>query len=208
MLALVLLPLLALRRSGLRAANATRHMLFFCGVGSGFMLLEISMIQRLVLFLGHPTYSLTVVLFCFLFFAGLGSAWSGRFVRDQTRGVRGAVIAICLISVIYLALLPMVLGWLLQFSLTVRVLAAICLLAPLNFVMGMPFPLALSRLKNLEPQLVPWAIGANGGASVIGSILAVIIAMETGFTIVGAIALAIYAIGMVAATTGPLASRS
>ena len=59
----------------------------FMAVGAGFMFLEISMIQRLILFLGHPTYSLTVVLFCFLFFAGLGSLWSGRWANDTTRGI-------------------------------------------------------------------------------------------------------------------------
>lgn len=207
-LLLVLAPLFWLKRDQLRTAHVGRHLLFFLSVGAAFMFLEISMIQRLVLFLGHPTYSLTVVLFCFLFFAGLGSLWSGRFVRDPVRGVRRAVIGLCAVSIVYLIVLGPILSALLDLSLTGRVLVTIGLLAPLNFLMGMPFPLALTRLKSTDPQLVPWAIGANGGASVIGSVLAVVIAMETGFATVMVVSLAVYFIGMLATTTGPLATSS
>ena len=195
--ALVLAPLFLLRGAGLRTHHAGRHLALFLAVGAGFMFLEISMIQRLILFLGHPTYSLTVVLFCFLFFAGLGSLWSGRYAGHATRGIRRAVIGVCALGLVYIAfLLGPLLDALLYLPLWGRIAAAIALLAPLNFLMGMPFPLGLSRLKAQEPQLVPWAIGANGGAGVIGSILAVIIAMETGFTVVGYVALATYLAGM------------
>src|SRR5262249_44534225 len=76
--ALVLVPLWVLRRGGLRTAGAARSLAYFSALGAGFMLLEMSSIQRLALFLGHPTYALTVVLFSFLFFAGIGSFVSGR----------------------------------------------------------------------------------------------------------------------------------
>lgn len=202
---LVLAPLFLLRRGGLRARHAGRHLALFMAVGAGFMFLEISMIQRLILFLGHPTYSLTVVLFCFLFFAGLGSLWSGRYTANPTRGIRRSVIALCVVGFVYAAfLLGPLLEALLHWPLPARIGAAIVLLAPLNFLMGMPFPLGLTRLKAQEPQLVPWAIGANGGAGVIGSILAVIIAMETGFTVVAYVALATYLVGMLIATSGEL----
>ena len=205
---LVILPLVWLRRESLRGHSVGRHLLFFLSVGAGFMFFEISTIQRMVLFLGHPTHSLTVVLFCFLFFAGLGSLWSGRFVRNHTRGIRISVVALCVMIALYLVFLGPILTSLLHLELPMRILVAIGLLAPLNFLMGMPFPLALTRLKNDQPQLVPWAIGANGGASVIGSILAVVIAMEAGFSSAAIAALVVYLLGMLAATTGPLGARA
>jgi hypothetical protein len=189
---LVVLPLWWLRRSGLRDAHAGRHLLYFAAVGAAFMFLEISMIQRLVLFLGHPTYSLTVVLFCFLLFAGIGSWGSGRFVRDSARGLRLAILTIVAVGAAYALLLPHVLPALLHLSLPARIACTIALLAPLNLPMGMPFPLMLTRLQRAQPQLVPWAIGTNGGASVIGSVLAVIVAMESGFTAVLWLALLAY----------------
>ena len=109
----------------------------------------------------------------------------------------------CVVGLVYAALLlDPLLSALLYLPLWGRIGVAIVLLAPLNFLMGIPFPLGLTRLKREAPQLVPWAIGANGGAGVIGSILAVIIAMETGFTMVAYVALGTYLLGMLISTSG------
>jgi len=83
-------------------------------------------------------------------------------------------------------------------------IGAIAVLSPMNFLMGMPFPLGLRRLKKRSPELVPWALAANGGASVIGSILCVLLAMEIGFTRGAILSAAVYVVAMLAATTGPL----
>jgi hypothetical protein len=202
---LVLAPLAVSERGSLRRPHAFRQLVFFLSIGAAFMFLEISTAQRLVLFLGHPTYSLTVVLFSFLFFAGLGALFSGRFVDRPTRSLRRVGLVLCAMIAVFTVLLPIVLPAMLPLSLPVRIGIATVILAPLNFVMGMPFPLALGRLKRLEPKLVPWAIGANGGASVIGSVLAVILAMETGFTVVAIASFVVYALGILVVTTGPLA---
>lgn len=202
---LVALPLLVLRRGGLRDAHATRHLLLFLALGAGFMFVEVSSIQRLVLFLGHPTYSLTVVLFSFLFFAGLGSWISGRGATRRVPRLRLAVLGLCGLALLHAFLLDPLLAHLLHLPLAGRIAVAVALLAPLNVLMGMPFPLGLARLRQTSPQLVPWAIGANGGAGVIASVVAVIVAMESGFRTVLLAAVAIYAIGMLAVTTGPLA---
>ena len=202
---MVVLPLLLLRREGLKAPNAGRHLIYFLGLGAGFMFLEISTIQRLVLFLGHPTYSLTVTLCSFLLFAGLGSLFAGRFTGSEASALRKIVPLLGVVILALAVILEVALDGALSLPLPARVVIVMVLLAPMNFLMGMPFPLGLARLKRLEPRLVPWALGVNGGASVVASILCIVIAMESGFRAVSLISVAIYVLGMWVFTSGPLA---
>jgi len=201
---LVLLPLLVVKRSGLSAPHAWRHLAYFLALGAGFMFLEISTIQRLVLFLGHPTYSLTVTLCTFLFFAGLGSLYARRFQDRPAAALRRVVPLLAAIVVLMAVGLEFALDRLLHLPLGGRIGCAVLLLAPLNFLMGMPFPIGLARLQKLAPSLVPWALGANGGASVVGSILCIVMAMEGGFRSVSLAAAAVYLIGVWLVTSGPL----
>jgi len=203
-LALVLLPLAVLRRSGLRAMHSGRHLMFFAGVGMAFMFLEISAIQRLALFLGHPVHSVTVVLFSFLLFAGLGSLLSGRLAARPTAGLRLTVALLAAVILLFNVVLDPILDRFLYLPFPARVAIAVGLMAPMNILMGMPFPLALSRLRRLQPELVPWALGVNGGASVIGSVVCVVLAMELGFTVVTLLAAALYLLAMLVATTSSL----
>jgi len=182
-------------------------MAYFLGLGAGFMFLEISTIQRMVLYLGHPTYSLTVVLACFLLYAGLGSLLAGRFVAAPGRAMAVVVSLLC-VAILALAFgLQPILEATLHYSLPARVGVVAVVLAPLNFLMGMPFPLGLERLKALSPRLVPWAMGVNGGASVVASILCIVIAMEFGFRTVTLMALLAYGLGTLLEVTGPLAPK-
>ena len=200
---LVILPLFFLRGGGIRSArNAGRHLAYFLALGAGFMFLEISTIQRLVLYLGHPTYSLTVTLFCFLFFAGLGSLYARRFHADRASALRRVVPLLALGLVILTVLLEVVPDATLHLELPVRIAITVLLLAPVNFLMGMPFPVGLERLKELEPRLVPWALGANGGASVVGSILCIVLAMEAGFRAVSLLSVVVYLGGTWLFTSG------
>ncbi len=201
---LVLLPLLLLKRQGRATPNAGRHLVYFLCLGAGFMFLEISTAQRLVLFLGHPTYSLTVTLSAFLFFAGLGSLFARRFLERPAAALRriAPILALCIAA--HAFFLDEVLAALLYLPLAARIGVSLALLAPLNFLMGMPFPIGLARLQRLAPSLVPWAQGANGGASVAASIVCIVLAMESGFRTVALAALALYALAALAVTTGPL----
>jgi len=201
---LVVVPLLFLKRKGLATPAAGRHLVYFLCLGAGFMFLEISTAQRLVLFLGHPTYSLTVTLSSFLFFAGLGSLFARRFNARPAHALRLIVPLLAVLIGVYGVLIEPLTGALLHLPLAGRIACSVALLAPLNFLMGMPFPIGLARLQRLAPNLVPWAQGANGGASVIASILCIVVAMESGFRTVSFAALAMYAIGALAVTTGPL----
>jgi len=172
--------------------NLLRFALFFVALGVGFMLVEISIFQRFILFLGQPVLSLAVLLFSLLLGAGIGSLYSGRFASAKVH----RVIAIASLSVVTLLLvytfsLPIIFERLLGLDLTLRLLTTVVLLIPLGFFMGFPFPLGLRRLKDSDwADYVPWMWGINGISSVVGSALTVAIAISFGFTealLVGAV---------------------
>jgi hypothetical protein len=153
-------------------------------LGMGFMLIEISLIQRFVLFLGYPVLSLAVLLGSLLGGAGIGSLWSGRFGPDKTdRGIAMTCLSIVVMILCYTFLLPMVFDQLLGLDLVIRVLASIFILIPIGFLMGIPFPLGIRWLKesSLENH-IPWMWGINGVSSVLGSVMTIVVAISFGFT--------------------------
>ena len=175
--ALILLPLLAVRgeRGGARRRPALAG--FFC-IGLAFLLIEIAFIGRFTVILGHPVHALVVVLAAFLLFAGAGSYLSGR--GGPGASITGPVIGIAAIASAYALASPQLTAVLAGASPAVKVAAAFALIAPLATLMGMPFPRALSRLDALDPSLLPWAWGINGCASVIGAVLATLVAIHHG----------------------------
>jgi len=189
---LVILPLFVFRRKGLKTIFSGRIIFYFFALGISYMFIEIASMQKFVLFLGHPTYSLSIVLFSFLLFSGIGSLYGKRFEANPTRGISLAIVAIFVILVIYQFILPSVFAWGLSFTDIIRMIISVCFLAPIAFFMGMPFPLGMHIINRHCPEMVPWAFGINGGASVISSVVSIIIAMETGFTTVFLIAGLIY----------------
>lgn len=158
---------------------------------------EIAFIQKLVLFLGHPLYAAALTLAAFLGFAGLGAGASPRLARlAEGRGVSPiavAVVAIGAVSVLYLVALPPLFGRLIAAPTALKVAAALAVIAPLAFAMGMPFPLGLARLSASAPRLVPWAWDINGCASVASPPLATLLALHFGFAAVVGLAVALYA---------------
>ena len=175
--ALILLPLLAVRggRGGARRRPALAG--FFC-IGLAFLLIEIAFIGRFTVILSHPVHALVVVLAAFLLFAGAGSYLSGR--SGPGASITGPVIGIAAIASAYALASPQLTAVLAGASPAVKVAAAFALIAPLATLMGMPFPRALSRLNALDPSLLPWAWGINGCASVIGAVLATLVAIHHG----------------------------
>lgn len=202
-LATVVLVLVPLFRIGFRAGGGgglrARILLYFCALGFAYLLVEITTIQRFVLYLGHPTYSLTVGLASFLLFSGLGSGWAGR----RGFGARAAITAatvVVLLLVAHALLLPAFLRATLAAAEGVRVLLTVVAIAPLAFAMGIPFPTGLSQLQNAATGVVPWAVGINGAASVVASVLSIMLAMEYGFAVVAMVAAGLY---LLAAFTFP-----
>jgi hypothetical protein len=201
---LILWPLWRFRRDGLSTVGTRRFLLYFAALGVGFILIEIGLLQRFVLFLGYPTFALAVVLFALLTFSGIGSLLSNRLVpspADPRQGLRLVIPALAVLVLAYVFLLPPIfqtgLGW----SLPARIAFAVALLAPLGLLMGMPFPLGIRLVSRTNPPLVPWAWGVNGCASVLGSILTVMLAQSIGFALVMVLAVVVYLVGLIAVMT-------
>lgn len=189
--AVILLPVVVSRGGALRQHLDARELLpvvaYFGLLGLGFMLVEVPLLQRFILFLGHPSYALTAVLFAILFFSGVGSAFSGCVP------LRWALAVLVGLAPVYPTALRLLFSWALGWSLGVRLTVAVLALAPLGFFMGMPFPLGLARLRGRSPFYVPWAWGVNGAASVIASVLASLLALSFGFRAVLVVGAACYA---------------
>jgi len=164
----------------------------FVLIGIGFMLIEISLIQRFILYLGQPVLSMAVLLFSLLTGAGLGSIYSGRLIREEIfKGITTAAIAIATLVIAYIFLIPLIFHQLLGLNLALRLLVMVLMLVPLGFLMGFPFPLGIRALKEMEMnKYIPWMWGLNGVGSVLGSAFTIVIAISLGFAqalLVGAI---------------------
>jgi len=188
-LILILLPywLLSRRQKSTRPQiNPARIVVYFAALGLGFLFIEIAFIQKFILFLHHPLYAAGVVLSSFLIFAGLGSAWSQRkqITNSLRRATGYAITGIVCLSLLYLPGLGALFEALMSLPIWGKIPVAILLIAPLAFCMGIPFPSALTRLGELAPDLIPWAWGINGCASVLSAVLATLIAIHAGFSTV------------------------
>jgi predicted membrane-bound spermidine synthase len=197
--AFILGPLLLVRGRLSETAHRGRlpFLLYFACLGAGFIVVEVVLIQKCVLFLGHPAYALTVVLFAILLFSGIGSLLSGRLpdpgLAGRLRWVLVSVVALVVLSVltlspIFYALVHLAAPW--------RVLITVGALAPLGLALGMPMPTGIRLLHARAPELIPWAWGVNGAASVLGSVGAVALAMVVGFDLALLIGAGLYLTGI------------
>ena len=188
------------------------RLLYFIAVGLGYILVEIAFIQRFVLFLGHPTYALTVVVFLLLLSSGAGSMVSRRWMADTGR-IWLPLALITAAILLYVAILPGLLNWLVGLPFAAKLLVCATILIPLGLAMGMPFPTGLRALagspvpefpgpeKNeTGGNLVEWAWAMNAASSVLGSVIAIIIAIQFGLNVTLASGAAAYllALGLVA----------
>ncbi len=203
-LAFLVLPL-ALRRGSSR--QSPLPLLYFVAVGLGYIVVEIAFIQRFVLFLGHPTYALTVVIFLLLLSSGAGSLFS-RIWLPRAEMVWLPLLLVIVTLAMYIFLLPSRLAALVGMSLEYRLLVSGVLLIPLGFIMGMPFPtglraLAASPAAKFPPgeaasgNAIEWAWAMNAAASVLGSVSAMVIAIQFGLTITLACGAAAYVLALV-----------
>lgn len=191
-LAFLILPLLLHNRRTGETPVPHRHarLLYFIAVGLGFIIVEITLIQRFVLFLGHPTYALTVVVFLMLLASGAGSFMAKKWLAKSS-SVRVPLALIAAIVIAYLYLLPLVLGAMIGAEFAVKLLISGALIVPLGVLMGIPFPTGLRALDELDDRRVEWAWALNGGATVLGSVSSMIIAIHFGLNVtlvVGAMA--------------------
>ena len=225
---LILLPL-AISGRVARSAPGRWHVAgYFSAIGLAFLFIEIVSIQRFVLFLAHPLYAIAVVLAGFLVFAGLGAGaapYLARWVEGRSDAYCGtrqrkanwhcavtrpspielAIGVICVLAALYTFGLPMVFRSMAALPEAAKIGFSLLLIGPLAFWMGMPFPLALSRVSASQPGLVAWAWSINGCASVVSAVLAQMLAMSFGFSTVMMIAVGLY-LAAAGAMRGPLVS--
>lgn len=194
---LVLLPLIPGRSNGLWSGGQNwRTIVYFSAIGTAFMFIEIAFIQKFIQFLHHPLYAVSVVLCAFLVFAGMGSKTSSKWHKQMT--IRGMGVIIGGLSLLYLFLLPVIFDSLVRIPVVFKIPISVMLIAPLAFLMGTPFPLGLDVVSKKLPVSVPWAWAINGCASVVGAIVATLLAIHFGFMVVVAAAAALYALAALA----------
>lgn len=161
--------------------DAMRPFLYFGGIGVGFMCVELALLQRYAVFLGHPSYGLTVVLFTLLLLGGLGSSLSARII-GETRA-RWVLLSILAGIALTAFVVPLALEHLENASRTARITAAVGLIAPLGLLMGMAYPFGIRQLeKNGHNALIPWAWAVNGVSGVFATAFGMLTAMTFGYT--------------------------
>ena len=155
-------------------------LIYFLFIGMGYILIEVGLIQKFVLFLGHPTYALTVVIFSMLVSSGIGSFVSKRMLGRDERRLKKALSLIALLTLLLGMVVSSLLTALVWLPWVVRVVLTVALIAPLGFVMGMPFPMALTHLEDWHAPSVRWAWSLNAASSVLGSVGALVCAIYLG----------------------------
>jgi len=163
-----------------RRRGTMRWLWYFVFIGAGFLLVQVSLIQKFVLFLGNPTYALTVIIFSMLVSSGAGSFFSRRVIGSSEEGLLGALATVALLIALMAVLIPPLTRTAAGWPMPVKVLLSVSLIAPAGFVMGMAFPSGMARLNQINPSTVRWAWAVNVAASVLGSVVAVFLALHVG----------------------------
>ena len=179
-LLILVLPPLVLGTRLPRQRGVAGFLLYFLFIGAGYILIEVGLIQKFVLFLGHPTYALTVVIFSMLISSGLGSGLSRRALgKDEGRLIK-VLGSVALLAALLALVASWLLGALVWLPMALKVAITVLLIAPLGLVMGMPFPTGLERLEEWHAPSVRWAWSLNAAASVLGSVGALVCSIYLG----------------------------
>ncbi len=177
----VIVPL-ALSSGFAQLRGSTPLLVYFLGIGFGFMFIEISQMQRLMVFLGHPTYALSVVLFTLLLGGGIGSYLTERLPGGNSNARKIALGAVVVAVIVFGLITTQVVRGLDGATTTVRVTAAAAILLSMGLFMGMPFPIGIGAAAGRADALKPWLWGINGAASVTCTVLATVVALTWGIS--------------------------
>jgi hypothetical protein len=193
---------LALTGRELLGSHWLGWLVYFGLLGAGFMLIEVALLQRFVLLLGHPVYSLTVTLFSLLVGGGLGSFLSRRFPdAGLPSRLLVALAGIVIVAVLGVLALPAVVRAGIAGPLAGRIAGTAALLIPAGLLMGIPLPAGIRMLSARRPELIPWVWAINGALSVVGATLAVFVAMNWGFSVTLLTGASCYVLAAVVITT-------
>jgi hypothetical protein len=196
-LACVALPMVFARTRLVRSDAGL--LVYFGAIGTGFMLIEVSSLQRLIVFLGHPVYGLSVILFVLLLAGGLGSYLSARIADHRLRAAGTPVLAVlaAILAAAGLVTGPLIASFA-DAETPVRIAVSGALLAVMGVPMGMAFPIGMRIAVASREALAPWLWGINGATSVLASVLAVVIAMASGISAAFWTGVASYAVALAA----------
>jgi len=175
----IVLPLI-LASKGIRLKGSRGFLTYFGLIGLAFMLVEISQMQRLIVFLGHPIFGLSTILFSLLLASGLGSLATSRLNIEDVPCVRRVFYILIALLAIFLFVTPAVIGYFRSASTPVRIFISLLMIMPIGFFMGMPFPIALKLASRDSNHPTAWFWAVNGATSVVGSVLAFAIALFMG----------------------------
>jgi len=196
---IILLPLLWLRRPAHDKRSFVLVLAYFFALGAGYMFVEMVFIQKLARIMPHPIFALAATLTIFLVGSGLGGLMSVRIARTFRRPVLVAFACIAGALAFYVLIVDIAIPSAEFASPIMKQLAACVIAFFLAFFMGIPFPTGLRRLSETSPELLPWAWGINGCASVLGPIVATCFSISLGFRAVMAISAVLYLTAALAA---------
>jgi hypothetical protein len=205
---ILVLPPLVLGTKLPKEPAVRSFLLYFLAIGMGYILIEVALIQKFVLFLGHPTYALTVVIFSMLVSSGLGSYASRNLIGDDPARLIKALGAVAILVALLAAIVQPVLSAGVGFPLPVKVAATVLMLAPAGFAMGLPFPTGLRMLERMHPPTVRWAWSLNAAASVLGSVGALVLALYLGIVQTLLIGGGLYLVAGLVAAISPVSQRA
>jgi MFS family permease len=176
-----------------RPLKVLSQSVYFSCLGAGFIIMEMAFIQQFTLFLDNPSYTLAVILSTLLLFSGFGGFWSQRISTPfQSNKIFFFTCALCLYMLILVPCMSSIISYSLKTSLFQRILTVIVMIGPAAFLMGIPLPLGMEMIRKHQTSLIPLMWGINGIASVLGGMIALLIAIIIGTTGLFAIAIAIY----------------
>ncbi|MBV8551511.1 MAG: hypothetical protein JOY54_09440 [Acidobacteriaceae bacterium] len=201
------LPPLLLGNRLPRETGAVRALLFFLFIGAGYILIQVALIQKFVLFLGHPTYALTVIVFSMLLSSGFGSFASRRLIRGDIRRLARVLLIIAAAIMLLSTVISHITEGGVALPFAVKVLISVALIAPAGFAMGMPFPTGLTLLERVAPASVRWAWAVNAASSVMGSAAAMFLAIYLGLQMTLVIGGALYLGALLSLMASPMRSR-
>jgi hypothetical protein len=196
-------------RKGKEKEKVSLPLFVFMSIGIGFMILEISLFQKFILYLGSPTIALSIMLCSLLVGMGIGSFFGGRiYPQDGVKRLKRISGLIVIAGVLLFVIHPFILNEVLAYGLVIRAIVCFVLLLPFAFLLGIPFPTVIQILRqNNLAKYIPWMYGVNGIFTVLGSVSAVILSMTFGFTLSFYAGLSMYLIIYILLTSGFIVSK-
>ncbi|HEX4168993.1 MAG TPA: hypothetical protein VHZ55_26310, partial [Bryobacteraceae bacterium] len=202
------LPPLVLGHRLPRDRGSIQALFFFLCIGAGYIVIQVALIQKFILFLGHPTYALTVIIFSMLLSSGCGSFSSRRFIGEDVQKLWRVLLFVILANILLALVVSPICEGGVALPFALKVLITVTLISPLGFAMGMPFPTGLTRLEKIMPLSVRWAWAINAASSVMGSAAAMFFAIYIGLQLTLIVGSLFYLGALLSAMRSPLATTS